>query len=253
MSYWKRLYANPFKPWCCPVLALGVHVLCINPADQYTNRVFTTTGNSFRSRFTKFMGAAFPTKLVEDLSIHRITSHSPKRGGICMASGNEIVKWEAVELRADHKCGLTSTYQTCAAPQQDGIMGRLFAGLNFGTKEFNVAPPHFRPEDVLDIPFDEFVMYYSSYHANFKTVLPFLLASVVFHIHNGNLRRMLPKEHPFWASSFVMRHRPLWTLLGSKVIHHTPPYTTITINHHLIVRSGSGWQGWCRVFIESDR
>jgi hypothetical protein len=232
MSYWKRLHANPFKPWCCPVLALGVHVLCVTQADQWTNRVFTTTtGDLFRSRFTKFMTKAFPDGKVEDLPIHRVTSHSPKRGGICMASGNEVVKWEAVELRADHKCGLTSSYQTCAAPQQDGIMGRLFAGLEFGTEEFNVAPPHFRPEDVLQIPFDEFLTHYASYHDNFKAVIPFLIASVVFHIQNGNLKKVLPKDHPFWGSTFVMRHRQLCTSLGTKVIHRTPPssYTTTSL------------------------
>jgi len=232
MSYWKRLYANPFKPWCCPVLALGVHVLCYTPADLFTNRVFTTTGDSFRDHFKKFMAKAFPGNKVEELPVHRITSHSAKRGGICMASGNEVVKWEAVELRADHKCGLTSTYQTCAAPQQDGIMGRLFAGLSFGKEEFNVAAPHFRPEDVLQIPFPEFVSHYESYSAPFKSVLPFLLASVVFHLHNGNLKRLLPKEHPFWASTFVMRHRPLLSQLGPKVMHHTPPHTTIHHHHN---------------------
>jgi hypothetical protein len=237
MSYWKRLYANPFQPGCCPVLALGVQLLCITPADPYTNCVFTTTADQFRSRFTKFMAKAFPSNLVEGLPIHRITSHSPKRGGICMASGNEVVKWEAVELRADHKCGLTSTYQTCAAPQQDGIMGRLFSGLPFGSDAFNVSPPHFKDEDVLPIPFQDFVTYYSSYSTTFKTVIPYLIASVVFHLHNGNLKRLLPKEHPFWGSKFVMMHRPMWTALGSKVIHHrqqhTPPCTQdTTIPHH---------------------
>lgn len=232
MSYWKRLHANPFKPWCCPVLALGVHVLCITPADQWTNRVFTTTtGDLFRSRFSKFMTKAFPDGKVEDLPIHRVTSHSPKRGGICMASGNEVVKWEAVELRADHKCGLTSSYQTCAAPQQDGIMGRLFAGLEFGSEEFNVAPPHFRPEDVLQIPFDDFLTHYASYHDNFKAAIPFLIASVVFHIQNGNLQKVLPRDHPFWGSTFVMRHRQLCTSLGTKVVLRTPPssYTTTSL------------------------
>jgi hypothetical protein len=227
MSYWKRLYANPFNPGCCPVLALGVQLLCITPGDPYTNRVFTTTGDQFRNRFSKFMLKAFPTKLVDELPIHRITSHSPKRGGICMASGNEVVKWEAVELRADHKCGLTSTYQTCAAPQQDGIMGRLFSGLAFGTEQFNVIAPHFKPEDVLQVPFQEFITHYTKYSTTFKTVIPFLLASVVFHLHNGKLKQLLPKEHPFWASQFVLQHRRVWTQLGSKVRyttmhHHTP-------------------------------
>ena len=41
----------------------------------------------------------------------------------------------------------------------------------------------------------------------------------------------------WWGGSFVLRHRPLWTALGSKVIHHrqqhTPPCTQdTTIPHH---------------------
>ena len=156
-----------------------------------------------------------------------LTPHSPKRGGICMASGNEVVKWEAVELRADHKCGLTSTYQTCAAPQQDGIMGRLFSGLAFGTEQFNVIAPHFKPEHVLQIPFQEFITHYTKYSTTFRTVIPFLVASVVFHLHNGKLKQLLPKEHPFWSSQFVLQHRRVWMQLGSMVryttIHHHTP------------------------------
>jgi hypothetical protein len=47
-------------------------------------------------------------------------------------SNAEVIHWHSAELRADHKCGITSSYQTSAAPQQDGVMGRLLSCLPLG-------------------------------------------------------------------------------------------------------------------------
>ena len=217
LSYWKRVYANPLKPWLCPVLALAVHVFSITPANSFTSRVFSGDGNSFTLRFKTFMKWAFPEETIEGIPKHRITSHSPKRSGMCLVIGNEVVKWDAAELRADHKVGLTSIYQSCAAPQQDGIMGRLLAGLEFATAAFNVAPHHFKNEDVCTIKFKDFVAHYDSYGATFKTVIPFLLASVVAHLDSGNLRKILPKGHPFWSSTLILRHQNLLSQLQFKI------------------------------------
>ncbi len=217
LSYWKRVYANPFKPWLCPVLALAVHVFSITPADLFTNQVFAGNGQAFTKQFKRFMSWAFPEETIEGIPRHGITSHSPKRSGLCFVNGNEVVKWDAAELRADHKCGLTSLYQTCAAPQQDGIMGRLLAGLNFATSDFNVAPHHFKKEDIDKIKFQDFVAHYDSYGATFKTVIPFLLASIVGHLHSGALRKMLPKGHPFWSSTLILRQQVLLLHLHSKL------------------------------------
>jgi len=218
LSYWKRVFSNPFKPWMCPVLALAVHVFSQTPADPFTNCVFTGAHGLFRIQFKKFMNWAFPEDQLEGIPIARITSHSPKRSGICLVNGNEVVKWDAAELRADHKIGISSVYQTCAAPQQDGIMGRLLAGLEFASAEFTVAPPHFKTDDVAEIQFKDFVAHYEYYPETFKTVIPFLLASIVFHMHSGRLRSMLPKGHPFWSSTLVLRQRSLLLALNSKVL-----------------------------------
>jgi hypothetical protein len=128
LSYWKRVYANPLKPWMCPVTALAVHVFSITPAEPFTNRVFHASPKTFREQLIRFMKWAFVDGYLEGIPLSRFTSHSPKRSGMCFLNGIEAVKWEAVELRADHKMGLISNYQTCAAPQQDGIMGRILAG-----------------------------------------------------------------------------------------------------------------------------
>jgi hypothetical protein len=218
LSYWKRVYANPFKPWMCPVLALAVHVFSVTPADTFTNRVFATSANTFREQFIRFMKWAFPEESIEGIPICRFTSHSPKRSGICFANGIEVIKWDSTELRADHKLGLISSYQTCPSPQQDGTMGRLLAGLEFASPEFNVAPPHFSDEDTAKIPFKDIVAHYDSYSATFKTVLPFLLASIVFHIDSGQLRSILPKKHPLWSSTLILRKWKLLNELSTKVL-----------------------------------
>ena len=218
LSYWKRVYANPLNPSLCPVLALAVHVFSITPADPFSNRVFATSANTFREQFIRFMTWAFPEKMLEGIHISRFTSHSPKRSGMCFVNGVEVIKWDSTELRADHKLGLISSYQTCPAPQQDGTMGRLLAGLDFASPEFNVAPPHFLEEDTAKIPFEDIVANYDSYSATFKTVLPFLLASIVFHFNSGQLRSILPKKHPLWSSTLVLRKSKLLNDLSTKVL-----------------------------------
>ena len=218
LSYWKRVYANPFKPWFCPVLALAVHVFSITPADPFSNRVFATSATTFREQFIRFMKWAFPEEILEGIPISRFTSHSPKRSGICFANGIEVIKWDSTELRADHKLGLISSYQTCPSPQQDGTMGRLLAGLEFASPEFNIAPPHFSDEDTAKIPFKDIVAHYDSYSATFKTVIPFLLASIVFHLDSGQLRSILPKKHPLWSSTLVLRRWKLLNDLSTQVL-----------------------------------
>ena len=88
-------------------------------------------------------------------------------------------------------------------------MGRLLAGLPFGEKSFNIAPPHFETEVIARIPFREFIAHYESYDPQFQSVIPFLLASVVFHLKSGQLSKTLPAFHPFWSSTFFLRHKKL--------------------------------------------
>jgi hypothetical protein len=222
LSYWKRVYANADCPWICAVTALAVEVFSSTPADEFRDLVFHSTGSSSFQHFQSFLRWAFPEGSLEGVPLSRITGHSPKRSAICLVSGCEVVKWDACELRADHKIGLTSVYQTCAAPQQDGIMGRLLAGLSFGSEKFNVAPPHFRPAVVADIPFQDFVAHYKSYDTQFQAVVPFLLASIIYHLKSGQLFTLLPAFHPFWSSTLYLRQKKLIARLKNEVLGGNP-------------------------------
>ena len=222
LSYWKRVYANAKCPWLCAITALAVEVFSVTPADEFRDLIFHSSGGSSLQHFQTFLRWAFDDGKLDGVPLSRITGHSPKRSAICLVSGCEVVKWDACELRADHRIGLTSVYQTCAAPQQDGIMGRLLAGLPFGTETFNIAPPHFRPAIIAGIPFQEFVAHYDSYNAEFRSVIPFLLASIMHHLKSGQLQHLLPAFHPFWSSTLYMRHKKLMKQLQSEVLGGTP-------------------------------
>ena len=149
MSYFKRIYANALNPYVCPILTLAIEVFSRNGSDSDPDRVFpgSIPHQNHNSGFKSFLRKAFGTTgLGFDTS--RITGHSPKRSAIMSVSDCEVIQWHSAELRADHKCGITSNYQTSPAPQQDGIMGRILSCLPFGEREFNVAPPHFDAKDI---------------------------------------------------------------------------------------------------------
>ena len=222
LSYWKRVYANADCPCLCAVTALAVEVFSITPADEFRDLVFHSTGGSSFSHFQTFLRWAFPEGSLEGVPLARITAHSPKRSAICLVSGCEVVKWDACEMRADHKIGMTSVYQTCAAPQQDGIMGRLLAGLSFGTEKFNIAPPHFRPAVVAGIPFQDFVAHCKSYDSQFQSAVPFLLASIIYHLKSGQLATLLPAFHPFWSSTLYLRQKKIIAKLKNEVLGGNP-------------------------------
>lgn len=91
------------------------------------------------------------------------------------------------------------------------MAGRAAAGLDINTLEFGLLPPHFDPdEEILSVAdWESILPNYSSYYPHsFRSVLPFLLASLVYHrgwlIGNGaDLKGHLQEKHPFRASRVV--------------------------------------------------
>jgi hypothetical protein len=218
MSYFKRVYANALNPFVCPILALAIEVFSRDSSDVDPDRVFPghLPHLIHNFGFKKFLRKTFGlTGLGFDTS--RITGHSPKRSAIMTVSDCEVIQWHSAELRADHKCGITSSYQTSPAPQQDGIMGRLLSCLPFGERDFNLAPPHFDAKDIVSVPFSKMVTHFESYTTEFKSVLPFFFASLVYHWEW--IEKNMSPSHPIFASKFAVlynRNIPSWrsTVLG---------------------------------------
>lgn len=212
LSYFKRLYANALNPSVCPILALAIEVFARNESVADPDRVFPgiLPHLNHNFRFKKFLKTTFGlTGLGFDTC--RITLHSPKRSGIMTVSDCEVIQWHSAELRADHKCGITSSYQTSPAPQQDGIMGRVLSCLPFGESDFNVAPPHFDANDIASVSLSSMITNFQSYSTEFQGVIPFLFASLVYHWEW--IEENMPQSHPILTSKFAVLHKssiPFW-------------------------------------------
>jgi len=216
LSYFKRVYANALKPWVCPILALAIEVFSRTGSITDFDRVFRGANVHVRHaiKFRKFLFKKFGDSGL-GIVTRRITNHSAKRSGIMAVSEAEVVQWHSAELRADHKCGVTSNYQTSPAPQQDGIMGRILSCLSFGETEFNIAPPHFEAKDIAHISFGNIVPQFELYGLEFQTVIPFLFASLIFHW--DWIEATIPRSHPIFASKFVVLHKDMISDLKPKI------------------------------------
>ena len=135
---------------------------------------------------------------------NQITNHSAKRSGIMSVSNAEVIQWHSAELRADHKCGITSSYQTSPSPQQDGVMGRILSCLPLGDALFNIAPPHFEEADISHIPWTDIVPHFDSYDSQFRGTISFLFASLIFHWNW--LQDSMSADHPLWVSKLAVMY-----------------------------------------------
>ena len=219
LSYFKRVYANSLKPSVCPVLALAVEVFS-RTSSPFTDRVFPSSTSDYHktshaAAFRQFLLSTFG---ISGLGIQStsITNHSAKRSGIMSVSNAEVIHWHSAELRADHKCGITSNYQTSAAPQQDGVMGRLLSCLPLGDPTFNIAPPHFDPADISHMSWSSIVPHYDSFDADFQRVIPFLFASLVHHW--DWLKDTTPPDHPLMVSKLAVLHTDLIADMKPKLL-----------------------------------
>ena len=182
MSYWKLFYANTLDPFWCPILELAIHCACNTLCDDFEFVFPQSYRGAFRDYFDDFKKnvAEEDVEFIEILR-HQLTLHSLKRTGVMMANSCEAVHWDQAELRADHKIGMNATYMSGAQPDQDAIMGRVLSNLPFGTNEFESQMPHFEESVAGSLPMREIFAGYDKYPANFRAVMPFLVASLVYH------------------------------------------------------------------------
>jgi hypothetical protein len=182
MSYWKLFYANTLDPFWCPILELAIHCACNTLSDDFEFVFPHSYRGAFRNYFDDFKKniAEEDVEFIEILR-HQLTLHSLKRTGVMMVNSCEAVHWDQAELRADHKIGMNASYMSGAQPDQDAIMGRVLSNLPFGTNEFESQMPHFEESVAGSIPMREIFAGYEKYPSNFRTVMPFLVASLVYH------------------------------------------------------------------------
>lgn len=84
----------------------------------------------------------------------------------------------------------------------DQTLGRILAGLSNHSIDFGELAPHFIDNSYVQVLENNILPYYQKYPTKFTVVIPFLLASVVY--HRQYLRETLHSEHKLFKSRFWM-------------------------------------------------
>ena len=127
----------------------------------------------------------------------------------------------SIYLRAGWSLGPVQSRYILEAQGGDQLCGRAASGLNITNVEFSSLPPHFNTQNGSILAVDEWdnilPEYSTFYPAQFRPVITFLLASIVY--HRRWLVSTFPAHHPLfnsrvWTSGIINRLEPL-VLSGS--------------------------------------
>jgi hypothetical protein len=197
----KHVYANPYTPQICPMTSFAVFFFCQHPTS--TKPVFA--GDSV-NRFGHMLRSLLvdPILIPQNVDLgalrHELGSHSNRKGSATFLCALSVsLNPIAIYLRAGWSVGSVQDRYIFAGAGGDQIVGRAVCGLNINSTEFGVLPPHFSDEGVQmlnDVGLENFIEGYMQFPATFKRVVPYLLASVVYHL--GFLQLHLDKRHPLW-------------------------------------------------------
>lgn len=197
MDHSFSIYANPFEPCICCVLALGVKVLCTTMVREGKGIFNHTQKDTFSDwlRIQEDLDCAYSVDPTHpDLGIH-----SARKGALtwCMAFPGAVSVISAL-LRAGYTLGGVLPKYIALAIAGDQNVSRLLCGLPYNSPDYAALPPRFKV-DVTEV-WGELVNDWNEYPKSFQRVIPYLLASVVY--HSTWLTDTLPRSHPLFRTRF---------------------------------------------------
>lgn len=136
--------------------------------------------------------------------------HSERKGSTTYTfSLSTTISAVAVYLRAGWSIGNVQDRYIFMGCGSDQVVGRAVSGLPINSIDFGTLPPHFLPEDerlLASIGWENMLNGYANLPASFKPVVPFLIASLVYHIdfHREKLRA---NHSIFKCPLFTRQHR----------------------------------------------
>ena len=256
LSEWKHMYANSDMPHTCIFLALALYIWSRphqNPGPQ--GRLFD--GDAQKTRYYKDLlklidGIDHAVDLGaprEDLGTHSIRKFADSYAkNIPSGPGEDNVK-----IRAGHSTGKVNDTYHKADEMSDCFVGRVLSMRPMTDAKFATLPPHFdiAGNDKLgEVGWGTILPDYENYDTRFKRILPFLLASLLFHHKNGNLGQLLPKEHPIFVTTLFATNAPLRQFLEDHILlgvnecpetgmraNGIPPAVVMYINQHEMDRT----------------
>lgn len=224
----KHVYANPQKPYICPVLSLAIYIWCSgNKIPGSTPVVFSTDVDPTEERFSSWLRnfcIKHGAQLVEmGMAIAEIGTHSFRKGIASFISGlpggpSPI----AIYLRAGWSLGKVVSRYILEGFGGDQLCGRAATGLSLTDLNFGMLPPHFDNESGPVLTKEEWELYVNGYSTfypeKFRRVFPYLLASLCYHyeyldstLHSNHPLRL----QPIWTSGILQRLKP--RLLGGSI------------------------------------
>ncbi len=181
----KHIYANPYRPCICPILALALHVFsnAYRMDGEDKDKLFLSK-NSYDT-FCKWFGVALEGMSNLGFRPEDYGTHSFRKGIASFVAGfiggPGII---TIFLRAGWSVGPVQDRYLTYADGGDQLCGRVACGLNFNDgSQFAVLPPTFaNPYTILSEQEWSFILPgYMAYPVSFRGCLPYLLASVAFH------------------------------------------------------------------------
>lgn len=217
LSYLKLMFASASEPESCVVLCLALDVCTKSRFDEPESyeKIFpasfrTSLCNSFRIFINHMDDEDKAAMEVGTCFRHLpITLHTPKRtGSVILHSCPEGVHWNSCRQRGDHRVDTEDSYLRFPSEVQDGIMGRVLAGLEFGSKDFEIQAPHLSPEMMNNVPFNKLIPGYDMFPVQVRTLAPYFVASIVWHYEW--LRQTVPGDAPLWSSVPLFTTQQVW-------------------------------------------
>ena len=218
----KNCYANPYNPYICSFLAMGVWCLLYPEQFDDMDFLFVKKGCDLGSASKRFGNHLRSTvsahrEVVSQWAVpERIGAHSARKGSSTHLTAGTLnpPPLSSVAHRGEWSQGTVQDIYFNFAQPGDHYVGRMLAGLDPNSTRFRVLPPHFTcglenpyVKQALDMCFGRILKAREdlSYLPGFFLRL---LASIVYHEHW--IRRILQKDskHPF-GNIYFFEHTEL--------------------------------------------
>jgi hypothetical protein len=222
----KHIYANPFNPSLCPILALALHCFPLF-RPQNTDREILFVGKAYEV-FSRWLNQALKMLPSLGYDIDDFGTHSFRKGiatHCCGFIGGPSVV--AIYLRAGWSLGPVQDRYILSSEGGDHLCGRIACGLDFHSgPNFAVLPPKFKDANVLTHQeWLQVIPSYEAYPVGFKACLPYLLASLVYHlpwisaVDEAGRHLNIHENHPIFTSRIYTSG--LLVSLSSKLLQPT--------------------------------
>ena len=213
----KHVYANIAEPYVCPILSFAVYIF--TRGYEREGSKMTIFAGDAESRFSKWLGKLCQANkellLNQGVEISMIGTHSFRKGIASFLSGTPGGPTAiSIYLRAGWSLGPVQSRYILEGEGGDQVCGRAASGLPLTEASFANLPPHFLNSagDCLSSDEWEDILpgYSTFYPPNFREVVPFLLASLIYHQQYLAALQTTNSRHPLflqrvWTSGILVR------------------------------------------------